>query len=92
MTEVTGKHYLTLTVEADEVYHIKPSVIRIADIYNLTEGELMIATQNDFTVTDGVGEFITLGAGAAANLQTVPKDGIYIKAAVDGKVSIKGAA
>lgn len=93
MVEVKGKYYLTITAEADEIYHIKPVTIRTADIYNLTDEDILVSLTGSFEDDeDGVGEYITIGAQAAANGQKIPESGMYIKAGAAGKITIKGAS
>ena len=92
MTEVNGKYFLTISAQADEVYHISNTSLRKVDILNSTEDAVYVSDSPDFTATVGVAPYITIPAGVAANGIYKPSVGIYIKAAADGDVVIMGAA
>ena len=92
MTEVNNRYFITITAEADEVYHISFTALKKVDILNATEGDVMVSDSNDFTASDGIASYVTIPAGAAANGIYCPSIGIYVKAESAGVISIMGAA
>ena len=91
MTEVTGKYFLTITAEADEVYYVTGTALRRVDILNKTESDIHISADSDFAAENGIASYITIPAGVASNGIYTPSLGLYIKAAADGDIVIMGA-
>lgn len=92
MTEVNNRYFITITAEADEVYHITNTALKKVDILNATEGDIMVSDSNDFTAADGIASYVTIPGGAAANGIYCPSIGIYVKAESAGDISVMGAA
>ena len=92
MTEVNNRYFITITAEADEIYHISNTALKKVDILNSTEGDVYVSDSNDFTATDGIASYITIPAGTAANGIYCPSIGIYVKAESEGDIAIMGVA
>lgn len=92
MTEVNNRYFITITAEADEIYHISNTALKKVDILNSTEGDVMVSDSADFTASDGIASYVAIPGGAAANGIYCPSIGIYVKAESAGDISIMGAA
>ena len=92
MTEVSNRYFITITAEADEVYHIANTALKKVDILNAADGNVMVSDSAEFAEDDGIASYITIPGGAAANGIYCPSVGIYVKAESAGEISVMGAA
>lgn len=84
--------YTTLTVEGGEVYEIQYLRPPKVCISNNTEGEIKISTANNFTETNGVGEYLCIPPWGVVNDLYLAKNVMYIAPSASGKILIDRSA
>lgn len=85
MVNKTEAPYLTITVTANEVYHIKYSRGTSTDIYNDTDDNILISHKNEFTGD----EHLTISSGSGYNGFGVKNTyDVYVKSKSGGEISL----
>lgn len=91
MTEITGAPALTITATAGETYKVNYESSTAVDIYNDTQGCILVNETGSFTPSSGVGEYLKIPDGGSYNgYRSVTAIGcvVYIKAAAAGDICV----
>lgn len=91
MTEYKGQQAMSISVSAGDVICINYDLISSLNIVNLTEGAIFVSEENDFEVSNNVGNFLTITDGNSYNeyfFYKNKKNKIYIKSDANGIVSV----
>lgn len=89
MVTITGGKCNTITLSAGEIYEIQLAQGRKISVVNATSAELLASEVNDFTVTDGVGRYISIPAGGAVNSFPLEKScNLYLRANGSGTATV----
>lgn len=89
--KVEGKNVLTINIKAGDIYPIEYKSIASANIVNYTDGVIFVSEKDDFTLTDGVGEYLVITDGNSYNEYVFYKAGkniLYVKADADGYICV----
>ena len=91
MKEITGAPALTITATAGETYKISYESSTAVDIYNDTQGSILVNETGEFTASSGVGEYLKIPDGGSYNgYRSVTAIGciVYIKAEAAGDICV----
>lgn len=89
MTNVKGAKFLTITATANETYCLDYVSAQEVNVLNSTSGNLLVGDTESFEASGGVGVYLTIPAGAAANDIRCQFNKIYLHANAAGTVTIE---
>lgn len=89
MVNVVGGKCVTITLAAGSIYEVALSQGKKVSVVNATTAPLYVSETEDFSVTDGVGRYVSIPSGGAVNDFELEKScNLYLKANGSGTATV----